>query len=110
VKLTDVLRDRLLGQFVIPLTLGPWVLSFDDGCDLSVCQQHSWKESDQPSWLTPEFFAGKIQPLLASVPMSTIRIGAWSLKMVCEQAGITGSPHRRIRERHSNQDRIGRLN
>lgn len=35
--------------------------------------QHSWKESDQPAWLTPEFFAGKIQPLLSSVPMSAIR-------------------------------------
>jgi CRISPR/Cas system-associated endonuclease Cas1 len=35
--------------------------------------QHSWKESDQPAWLTPELFAEKIQPLLSSVPMSSIR-------------------------------------
>ncbi len=35
--------------------------------------QHSWKESDQPAWLTPELFAGKIQPLLSSVSMSAIR-------------------------------------
>jgi len=35
--------------------------------------QHSWKESDQPAWLTPEFFVGKIQPLLTSVSMSAIR-------------------------------------
>ena len=35
--------------------------------------QHSWKESDQPVWLTSELFTKKIQPLLADVPMSTIR-------------------------------------
>ena len=35
--------------------------------------QHAWKQSDQPAWLTPELFAKKIQPLLASVPMSVIR-------------------------------------
>ena len=35
--------------------------------------RHSWKESDQPAWLTPELFAGKIQPLLSSVSMSAIR-------------------------------------
>jgi hypothetical protein len=35
--------------------------------------QHSWKGSDQPTWLTSELFAKKIQPLLASVPMSVIR-------------------------------------
>jgi CRISPR-associated endonuclease Cas1 len=35
--------------------------------------QHSWKESDQPAWLTPELFVGKIQPLLSTVSMSAIR-------------------------------------
>lgn len=35
--------------------------------------QHSWKESDQPAWLTPDLFAGKIQPLLSNVSMSAIR-------------------------------------
>jgi CRISPR-associated endonuclease Cas1 len=35
--------------------------------------QHSWKESDQPAWLTLELFAGKIQPLLSGIPMSAIR-------------------------------------
>lgn len=35
--------------------------------------QHSWKPSDQPDWLTPELFTRKIQPLLASVSMSSIR-------------------------------------
>ena len=35
--------------------------------------QHSWKESDQPVWLTPELFTKEIQPLLANVPMSVIR-------------------------------------
>ena len=35
--------------------------------------QHSWKESDQPAWLTAELFTKKIQPLLANVPISAIR-------------------------------------
>ena len=35
--------------------------------------QHSWNPSDQPKWLTPELFTQKIQPFLASVPMSAIR-------------------------------------
>jgi len=35
--------------------------------------RHSWKESDQPEWLTQEMFEQKIQPLLANVPMSVIR-------------------------------------
>jgi CRISPR-associated endonuclease Cas1 len=35
--------------------------------------QHAWKASDQPSWLTPELLAKKIQPLLAKVSMSAIR-------------------------------------
>jgi CRISPR-associated endonuclease Cas1 len=35
--------------------------------------QHSWKESDQPAWLTPKLFAVKIQPLLSGVSMSAIR-------------------------------------
>jgi hypothetical protein len=39
----------------------------------NVLAQHSWKESDQPAWLTPELFTQKIQPLLASIPMSVIR-------------------------------------
>jgi CRISPR-associated endonuclease Cas1 len=35
--------------------------------------QHAWKPSDQPDWLTPELFTRNIQPLLASVSMSSIR-------------------------------------
>jgi len=35
--------------------------------------QQSWKKSDQPAWLTPEFFARTVQPQLASVSMSAIR-------------------------------------
>jgi hypothetical protein len=35
--------------------------------------RHSWKESDQPAWLTPDLFTKKIQPLLACVPMSVIQ-------------------------------------
>ena len=34
--------------------------------------QHSWKESDQPTWLTNTFYSEKIQPLLASVSASDI--------------------------------------
>ena len=35
--------------------------------------QHSWKASDQPAWLTPELFVGKIQPSLSGISMSAIR-------------------------------------
>jgi CRISPR-associated endonuclease Cas1 len=35
--------------------------------------QHSWRMSDQPEWLTTKLFSGRIQPLLANVPMSVIR-------------------------------------
>lgn len=35
--------------------------------------QHSWNPSDQMKWLTPEFFKQKVQPLLATIPMSAIR-------------------------------------
>jgi CRISPR-associated endonuclease Cas1 len=35
--------------------------------------QHSWKESDLPTWLTHEVFSQRIQPLLSNVPMSAIR-------------------------------------
>lgn len=35
--------------------------------------QHSWKASDQPTWLTEEVFEQKILPRLANVPMSVIR-------------------------------------
>jgi CRISPR-associated endonuclease Cas1 len=35
--------------------------------------QHSWKQSDQPGWLTPELFSEKIEPQLASVSMADIR-------------------------------------
>ena len=34
--------------------------------------QHAWKSSDQPSWLTAEFYSGKIQPALLSVRSSLI--------------------------------------
>jgi hypothetical protein len=35
--------------------------------------QHSWNSSYQMKWLTPEFFKQKVQPLLATLPMSAIR-------------------------------------
>jgi CRISPR-associated endonuclease Cas1 len=34
--------------------------------------QHAWKSSDQPAWLTEKFYAGKVQPLLASMSASVI--------------------------------------
>jgi len=34
--------------------------------------QHSWKESDQPAWLTSDLFERKIQPLLAKASMFDI--------------------------------------
>jgi len=43
--------------------------------------QHSWKPSDQPSWLTDEFYSEKIQPLLPAVPARaiarTISVSRW---------------------------------
>jgi hypothetical protein len=36
-------------------------------------EQHAWKPSDQPPWLTLEMFTEKIQPLLAKASMSAIR-------------------------------------
>ena len=35
--------------------------------------QHSWNASDQMKWLTPKVFKQKVQPLLATLPMSAIR-------------------------------------
>ena len=37
----------------------------------------SWKPSDNPTWLTKEFFSEKIQPFLASVPAAKIRSLTW---------------------------------
>src|SRR5260370_5689135 len=34
--------------------------------------QHSWKASDQPAWLTDEFFLEKIQPLLTNTSAGVI--------------------------------------
>ena len=34
--------------------------------------QHSWKPSDQPTWLTEKFYAEKVQPLLAPMSASAI--------------------------------------
>jgi CRISPR-associated endonuclease Cas1 len=34
--------------------------------------QHAWKPSDQPAWLTEEFYSEKIQPLLAAMSVSVI--------------------------------------
>ena len=34
--------------------------------------QHSWKPSDQPAWLTEDFYMTEIQPVLASTSASAI--------------------------------------
>ena len=34
--------------------------------------EHAWKPSDQPAWLTAKVYSEKIQPLLASMSVSTI--------------------------------------
>jgi hypothetical protein len=34
--------------------------------------QHAWKSSDQPAWLTAEFYSEQIQPALLSVRGSLI--------------------------------------
>ena len=34
--------------------------------------QHSWKPSDQPAWLTNEFYSEKVQPVLATMSASAI--------------------------------------
>ena len=57
--------------------------------------QHSWKESDQPAWLTPELFSEKIQPLLFSVPMSTIRSKLGVSKWYASKIRQGYRPHQR---------------
>jgi hypothetical protein len=57
--------------------------------------QHSWKASDQPAWLTPELFAGKIQPLLSSVSMSAIRSALGISKWYASQIRQGYRPHPR---------------
>ena len=57
--------------------------------------QHSWKDSDQPAWLTPEFFAGKVQPQLASVPISTIRSALGVSKWYASKIRQRYRPHPR---------------
>jgi hypothetical protein len=34
--------------------------------------QHAWKPSDQPAWLTEEFYSKKVQPILAALSASAI--------------------------------------
>jgi hypothetical protein len=57
--------------------------------------QHSWKDSDQPAWLTPEFFAGKVQPQLASVSMSAIRSALGVSKWYASKIRQGCRPHSR---------------
>lgn len=58
-------------------------------------KQHSWKESEQPAWLTPELFEGKIQPLLSSVPMSVIRSALGVSKWYASKVRQGYRPHPR---------------
>jgi len=57
--------------------------------------QHSWKESDQPAWLTPELFSGKIQPLLSGVSMSAIRSAIGVSKWYASKIRQGYGPHPR---------------
>ena len=57
--------------------------------------QHSWKESDQPAWLTPELFTKKIQPLLANVPISVIRSSIGVSNWYASKIRQGYRPHRR---------------
>jgi hypothetical protein len=34
--------------------------------------QHAWKPSDQPEWLTEQFYVEKVQPLLSKISASII--------------------------------------
>ena len=57
--------------------------------------QHSWKESDQPAWLTPELFSDKIQPLLSKVSMSAIRSAVGVSKWYASKIRQGYQPHPR---------------
>jgi CRISPR-associated endonuclease Cas1 len=57
--------------------------------------QHSWNPSDQPEWLTPELFKQKIQPLLANIPMSTIRSSIGVSKWYASKIRQGYRPHQR---------------
>jgi hypothetical protein len=57
--------------------------------------QHAWNPSDQPKWLTPELFTQKIQPLLASVPMSAIRSSIGVSKWYASKIRQGYRPHSR---------------
>jgi CRISPR-associated endonuclease Cas1 len=60
--------------------------------------QHSWKDSDQPAWLTPEVFSEKIQPLLSSVSMSAIRSALGVSKWYASKIRKGYRPHARHRQ------------
>ena len=47
--------------------------------------QHSWKESDQPAWLTPELFTKKIQPPSGERSHLRYSIIHRRVQIVCEQ-------------------------
>jgi hypothetical protein len=42
----------------------------------------AWDASTQPGWLTSEIFSQQIQPLLANIPTSAIRIADWCFALV----------------------------
>jgi CRISPR-associated endonuclease Cas1 len=57
--------------------------------------QHSWKESDKPTWLTQQLFVGRIQPLLSGVSMSDIRSALGVSKWYASQIRQGYRPHPR---------------
>jgi len=57
--------------------------------------QHSWDPSHQPAWLTSEPFTHKIQPLLASVAMSTIQSAIGVSKWYASKIRQGWRPHQR---------------
>ena len=57
--------------------------------------QHSWKDSEQPAWLTAELFKKRIQPLLANVPRSVIRSSIGVSKWYASKIRQGYIPHKR---------------
>jgi hypothetical protein len=55
-----------------------------------------WKASSQPSWLTPEFYSQKIQPLLTHVSTSAI----------ASQIGVSRWYARKIRQGYRPHQRL----
>lgn len=57
--------------------------------------QRAWRSSNQPAWLTSELFTKKIQPVLATVPMSVIRSSLGVSKWYASKIRQGYRPHAR---------------